>query len=136
MADALDFMKKARAFALYGATADPGKYGYKLFSALRERYKVIPINPKRTEIEGVRCYPDLEAVGEEVDAVILALAPEVTDKVVRGLIDKSPPLIWLPPMCFFEKTAIMLAENNIDHLADVCPYGTLLQLKMTENQNG
>ena len=38
-------------------------------------YEVVPINPKATEVEGTRCYPDLASVPGELDGVVVATPP-------------------------------------------------------------
>ena len=41
--EALNLLKTAKTIALLGASAEPGKYGYKVFSALRDRYRMLPV---------------------------------------------------------------------------------------------
>jgi predicted CoA-binding protein len=100
MQEALQTLKTAKVFALLGASGEPGKYGYKVFSVLRDRYRLLPVNPKRSEIEGTFCYASYAELPERPDAVILALAPAVTEALVPKLIAAGAPLLWLPPECF------------------------------------
>lgn len=128
MQEALNLLKAAKTFALLGASAEPGKYGHKVFTALRGRYRVMPVNPKRTEIEGTRCYASYAELPEKPDAVILALAPAVTEAVVPRIIAQGAPLLWLPPECFTEAAVEACKSAGVRVLFDVCPVGALLTL--------
>ena len=63
-----------RAVALVGASADPEKTSARpLRYLLRHGYrgKIYPINPRRSEISGLRAYPSLAAAPDEVDHAFL-----------------------------------------------------------------
>jgi len=92
----LDFFFNPRSVAVVGASRTPGKVGYELLRNLKEFYKgiIYPVNPKAKEILGLKVYPNLKSIPDEVDvAVIVVPAPKVIDvardageKGVKGLI--------------------------------------------------
>lgn len=84
-ADDLGRMFAARSIAIIGASSDPAKIGGKPVMFLKEHFsgKIIPINPKREEIAGLPCKPDIGSVGEPVDAVIIALPAKFVEQSVR-----------------------------------------------------
>lgn len=126
MQEALNLLKTAKTFALLGASAEPGKYGHKVFSALKGRYRVLPVNPRRPEIEGTPCYASYAALPEKPDAVILALAPAVTETLVPQLIAAGAPLLWLPPECFTAAAVDACRRAGVPEIHDVCPVAALL----------
>ncbi len=128
MQEALNILKTGKTFALLGASAEPGKYGYKVFSALKDRYRVLPVNPKRSEIEGTPCYASYAALPEKPDAVILALAPAVTETVVLQLIAQGAPTLWLPPECFTDGAVEACKAAEVPVICGVCPLAALLTL--------
>ena len=128
MQEALNLLKTAKTFALLGASAEPGKYGYKVFSTLRDRYRMLPVNPKRPEIEGTKCYASYAALPEKPDAVILALAPAVTETIVPQLIAQGPPVLWLPPECFTDAAVEACKKAGTPVIYDICPVAALLAL--------
>lgn len=75
-ANPLDAFFAPRSIAIVGASATPGKIG-----ALPLRYlldhgyagEILPINPAREEVQGLRAWPSLQAVGHAVDLAIIAL---------------------------------------------------------------
>ena len=128
MQEALQTLKTAKTFALLGASGQPGKYGYTVFSILRDRYRLLPVNPKRSEIEGMPCYPSYDALPERPDAVILALAPAVTQSLVPRLIAQGAPLLWLPPECFTMAAVEACKKASVPVIYDVCPVAALATL--------
>ncbi len=68
-----------RSIAVIGASENPHKIGGRPLAYLaRFGFKgaVYPINPTRDEVQGLRCYPDLQALPETPDVVIVAVAGE------------------------------------------------------------
>jgi predicted CoA-binding protein len=88
--------------AVVGASQDPERYCHEVVAALRAAGKrVLPMNPKYTEIDGSALYPSLEAFPEPPHVVVVALAPERATAAIAAL----PPfdaLVWLPPGCWSE----------------------------------
>src|SRR5665648_572149 len=66
-----------QSIAIFGASSDLRKIsGRPLRYLLEFGYKgnIYPINPKYTELAGIKCYPDLAAVGEPIDMVLVGVA--------------------------------------------------------------
>jgi len=62
--------------AVIGASDDPGKIGGRPLAYLSRfgyRGRVLPVNPNRAEVQGLRCYPDVASLPEvpEVAAVLV-----------------------------------------------------------------
>lgn len=80
-ARSLDPLLKPRSIAVIGASNEESKWGYKVFhNILSNHYegKVYPVNPKEAEVQGVKCYPDVRDVPDEIDlAVVIVPAPAV-----------------------------------------------------------
>jgi len=87
MAHLLEPLLCPRSIAFVGASADPARIGgmaLELLNYFRFQGAVYPVNPKHQEIFGNRCYPDIEAVPQGVDLVVLAIAaPDVTAMLRR-----------------------------------------------------
>lgn len=70
-----------RSVAVYGASADLTRLGGMPVALLTERGfqgAIYPINPKYTEIAGLRCYPDIASLPAPADVIVIAVAaPEV-----------------------------------------------------------
>jgi acyl-CoA synthetase (NDP forming) len=72
----LDSFFSPRSIAIVGASATAGKIGAMPLRYLQEHGytgAIYPINPARPEVNGLRAYPSLRAVGEPIDLAIFAL---------------------------------------------------------------
>jgi acetyltransferase len=81
-------LMEPRSVAIVGATDRPGSYGARAWDNLC-RYgfpgRVFPINPRRAELWGQKCYPDLAACPEPPDhLLILVPAPAVIAALKSG----------------------------------------------------
>ena len=84
--------------AIIGASQDRRKYGNKAVRAYRDSgYRVYPINPNEDEVEGLRSYPTIEAVPEEIDYVSLYVPPAIGLKLLPAIAAKGPKELWLNP---------------------------------------
>lgn len=85
IAQSMARLLRPRSVAVMGASGDKTKIGGAILSNLkREGFKgaIYPVNPKHTEIQGIKAYPNISAIGAPVDlAVITVPAPAVADAV-------------------------------------------------------
>jgi len=123
---ARDILRNRRSFAVIGASADPERYGFELLSTLRKAgYTVYPVNPRYTEIDGVRCYASLGDLPEDPEVVVCALAPHNTEKIVPIVAERGVPLLWLPPECWSDTAVARAHELRLTVIHDLCPIGQL-----------
>jgi acetyl coenzyme A synthetase (ADP forming)-like protein len=76
---------RPRSIAVVGASRRTGTIGHSLISNLKDygfQGPIYPVNPQATEIEGLRCFPSLRAIGELVDLVVIAVPPHAVADVV------------------------------------------------------
>ena len=84
--------------AIIGASQDRRKYGNKAVRAYHDNgYRVYPINPNEEEVEGLRTYPTIDAVPDEIDYVSLYVPPAVGIKLLPAIAAKGPKELWLNP---------------------------------------
>lgn len=86
-----------KSIAIIGASNDLAKVGGRVVHLLRRGTfpgPVFPVNPRREEVQGLRCYPSIKAITEPVDLCIVAVTAsdvqtqvqECLDAGARGLI--------------------------------------------------
>jgi acetate---CoA ligase (ADP-forming) len=82
----LDTMFRAKSVALIGASADPAKIGGKPVALMNEHFagRILPINPKRDEIAGLPCKPNIGSLQEMPDLAVIALPA----KAIEGAVDE------------------------------------------------
>ncbi|WP_312543611.1 acetate--CoA ligase family protein, partial [Achromobacter mucicolens] len=85
---ALDKLLRPRSVAVVGASADPAKTSGRPVAYLRKhgfQGSIYPVNPKASEIDGLRCYPDIRSLPQAPDVAIVVLGAERTQQAVREL---------------------------------------------------
>jgi len=76
----------ARSVAVVGASRKHGKTGHEiLVSLIRGGFEgsIWPINPSADEIEGLRCYPDVQSIGQTPDLVVIVVPRKFVLDTVR-----------------------------------------------------
>ncbi|MGZ4828286.1 MAG: bifunctional acetate--CoA ligase family protein/GNAT family N-acetyltransferase [Candidatus Angelobacter sp.] len=80
-----------RTVAVIGATEKPASVGRTVLRNLMEQPSgatIFPINPHRPNVLGIRCYPNIASIGEQVDLAIVvtpaATVPEVLQECVAA----------------------------------------------------
>jgi fatty-acyl-CoA synthase len=72
----LDSLFSPRSIAVIGASREAAKIPGLLLAFLRRNGfagKIFPVNPRYDDIEGLRCYPSIAAVGRAVDLAVLVV---------------------------------------------------------------
>jgi predicted CoA-binding protein len=63
-------LQQARTIAVVGLSGDPAKPSWQVARYLQEQgYRILPVNPRLTEVLGEKAYPDLRSIPEPVDLV-------------------------------------------------------------------
>ncbi|EHK64128.1 acetate--CoA ligase family protein, partial [Achromobacter arsenitoxydans] len=87
---ALEKLLRPRSVAVVGASADPAKTSGRPVAYLRKhgfQGSIYPVNPKASDIGGLRCYPDVRSLPGAPDVAIVVLGAERTQQAVRDLAD-------------------------------------------------
>ena len=88
----LDPIFKPKTIALIGASANPSKWGGRILSqilASEFRGSIFPINPKETEIFGLKAYPDVQEIPGHVDLAIFAVPAARMPGVMKSCVKKG-----------------------------------------------
>lgn len=81
--------------AVAGVSRDPRQTSNVIFRRLRDTgHEVVPLNPNTTEVEGVTCYPSLDAVPGRIGGVMVATHPAVAAEIVRQCGARGVKHVW------------------------------------------
>ena len=88
-----------KTIAIIGASADRGKYGNKAVRAyLRAGYRVFPVHPTATSIEGQPAYRSvLDIPLSELDRLSIYLPPAVLRPLLDEFAQKPAREVWFNP---------------------------------------
>ena len=82
----LDKFFNPQSVAIVGASQNKGKVGYEILAnMIAGGYKggIFPVNNKVDSILGLRCYPDLESIGQTPDLVIIVIPAKSVPDLMR-----------------------------------------------------
>jgi acetyltransferase len=76
-----------RSVAIVGASRQKGKVGYEITASLVAGGfpgSIYPVNPSADEIEHLRCYPTLDAIGQGIDLAVIVVPSKAVTDVIRA----------------------------------------------------
>ncbi len=98
-------------YAVVGASSNRDKYGNKVLRAYQQHgLEVYPINPRATEIEGLKAYASLADVPVKLRAISIITPPAITEQVVEAAAAAGVRMVWMQPGAESE-AAVKMAED-------------------------
>jgi predicted CoA-binding protein len=115
----IDIFFDAQAYGVVGASTNRDKYGNKVLRCYRQNgYRVIPVNPKEKEIEGIPCVASVQDLPGDVKSISVITPPAVTEQVVEMAARKGIKNIWMQPGAQSPKAVELCRRHNINVIAD------------------
>jgi predicted CoA-binding protein len=90
------------------------------FYLQRHGYRVIPVNPRETEILGEVSYPSLAAVPEPIDIVNVFRAPDALPAIATEAVAAEAGALWCQFGVINEEGARIAADGGLDVVVDRC----------------
>ena len=107
--------------AVVGANDNPAKFGYAIYRDLKRKgYRVVPVNPNRTSVDGDLCYARLVELPEPPDIVNIVIPPEAAKSVIQECLTLGWLNVWLQPGAERPELLRFLEENGFNYLAQAC----------------
>lgn len=89
-------LRSCQTIAVVGLSADWYRPSYFAAKYMQEHgYRVIPVNPKYSEVLGERCYPDLESIPEKVDLVDVFRKSDDCVPIARDAVAIGAKALWM-----------------------------------------
>ena len=89
-------LKNNHTIAIVGLSADWYRPSYFAAKYMQEHgYRVIPVNPKYTEILGEKCYPDLKSIPEKIDIVDVFRKSSDCAPIAKEAVAIGAKVLWL-----------------------------------------
>lgn len=109
-----------KTIAIIGASTDRAKFGNKAVRAfLQQGYTVYPVNPKESQIEGLRAFKSISEVPERPNLISVYLPSAVLVKVLPEIAAKGCDELWLNPGTE-SKEVLALAEQLNLNVVQAC----------------
>ena len=114
-------LHQAKTVAVVGLSSNPLRASHFVgFYAQRHGYKVIPVNPRETEVLGERSVASLRDIDEPVDIVDVFRAPDAVPEIVEDSIAIGASALWLQFGVIHEEAAARAADAGMDVVMDRC----------------
>ena len=89
-------LKENHTIAIVGLSADWYRPSYFAAKYMQEHgFRIIPVNPKYTEILGEKCYPDLKSIPEKVDMVDVFRKSADCAPIAKEAVSIGAKVVWL-----------------------------------------
>ncbi len=112
---------QTRTIAVVGMSSRPTRAGYYVPAYLQTAgYRIIPVNPALDSALGEKAYPDLAAVPEPIDLVLLFRRPEDVPPHVAEAIAVGAKAIWMQSGIVNEEAAATARAAGLDVVMDRC----------------
>ncbi len=117
----LKILSTMKNIAVVGLSAQPERAGYYVPAYLQQHgYRIIPVNPFLTEALGETAYPDLLAVPEQVDLVLLFRRSEAILPFVDQAIQIGAKAVWMQLGIINQEAAETARKAGLDVVMDRC----------------
>ena len=121
----------ATVIAMVGASSDPDKASNGIMRKLqRAGYRVIPVNPKETEILGERSYASLIDIPERIDIVDVFRRAEDTPSIADEAVTIGARALWLQTGIVSEDAAERATKGGLIVVMDTCIGASLSLLRV------
>jgi hypothetical protein len=110
-----------KTIAVVGLSSRPGRPGYYVPAYLQAQgYRIIPVNPFIESALGEKSYPDLLAVPEPVELVLLFRRSEAVPPFVDQAIEIGAKAVWMQLGIVNQAASKKARQAGLDVVMDAC----------------
>lgn len=123
---------RQKTLAIVGLSGKEARPSYRLARKMqRLGYKIIPVNPRETEILGEKAYTDLKSVPVDIDIVQVFRSPEAAIGIAEEAIEVKPKVFWLQEGVVSPKAEEVALEGGLQVVHNRCTYKEAQRLRGT-----
>ena len=103
--DNLKYALDPGSIAVVGASRYPNKVGYKVIEGLQKwgyDGKIYPVNPRADKVAGLKAYPTVMDIPDDVDLVFIALPAHLVKMVLEETVKKKAKMVVIATSAFKE----------------------------------
>jgi len=129
-AELKEILTSTRTIAVVGLSGKPDRPAHQIPAFLQQRgYRIIPVNPTITEALGEKAYPELRAVPDAVDVVLVFVRSEAVPPVVEQAIEIGARTVWMQEGIVNLEAAEHARAAGLNVVMDRCMRSTWLRLR-------
>lgn len=116
-----NLFEETKTIASVGLSNNPLRAGGRVCAYLQKQgYRIIPVNPKETEVLGEKAYPDLKSVPEKIDLVQIFRNPDAVPPIVEDAIAIGAKAVWMQDGAGNPEAAKRAEEAGLIAVVDDC----------------
>ncbi len=116
-------LESTTSIALVGASASPARasnFVLTYLRSLRSQFELYPVNPRETEIDGIRCYPSLDALPVVPDLVDVFRRPEDCPSIAEEAVAVGAKVLWLQLGIVSDEAQQIATAAGLEVVMDRC----------------
>jgi predicted CoA-binding protein len=122
-------LETTKTIAVVGISSKPEQPNFSVPKYLQTQgYQIIPVNPLLDTVLDTKTYPDLLAVQEPVDTVLIFRRSEYVPEVVDQAITIGAKVVWMQEGIINEHAAAKAQQAGLEVVMDTCMRTTHLRL--------
>jgi uncharacterized protein len=113
----------AKIIAVVGLSGRPERDSHSVAAFLRSKgYRIVPVNPKETEVLGERAYASLLDVPEDIaiDVVDVFRRAEFTPEIARQAVGRGAKVLWLQDQIVSDEARQIGEAGGMTVIMGVC----------------
>src|SRR5262245_1514970 len=110
-----------KTLAIVGCSGKPDRASHQVASYLKESgYQVITVHPRYSEVIGEKCYPNLSAIPESVDAVIIFRRSDQVVPIAEEAVKIKAKAVWMQDGVASDEAAAIAKRAGLRVVMDDC----------------
>jgi predicted CoA-binding protein len=124
-----EILENAKVIAIVGLSENRERPSYRVGRFLKARgYTIIPVNPKYATVFGLKSYPRLSAIPQDVDIVDIFRRGDAVGPIVDEAIEIGAKVIWMQEGVINHEAAKKAKDAGLEVVMDRCIYKTYNKL--------
>ncbi len=116
-----ELLRQARVIAVVGLSSRRHRPSYGVAQYLQAAgYRIVPVNPKETEVLGERSYARLEEIPFSVDIVDIFRRPEFVPEIVASAIRIGARAVWMQEGVLHPEAAEIARQAGLRVIMNAC----------------
>jgi signal transduction histidine kinase/predicted CoA-binding protein len=116
-----EILLRVKNIAVVGITNRPDLSSTSVPAYLKSMgYHIFPVNPREERILGQVCYPDLAAIPEPVDLVLIFIPSNQVPRIVDQAIEIGARVVWMQEGIINEAAAQKASQAGLEVVMDNC----------------
>ena len=116
-----EILRTSKTIAVVGLSSKKHRPSYGVTEYMQSQgYRIIPVNPRETEVLRETAYPDLDAVPGKVDIVNIFRRSEFVPAIVDAAIRKGARAVWMQEEVVHHEAAQKAEQAGLIVIMDRC----------------